>query len=166
MTMGREPAWTLPEGLLAAAVLLWLAAIAWRGGVEALASRQLHTASLRVVGGLEEGRAAALRQGRPCGLRLGETGWEAPHGSGLTACVGIRPGLGTGLERPGRALEVTHNLPDPVRFTANGLVLDGGTVWLRSGDTPVVRCVVVSLPLGVTRVGQEGPSGCEPETAP
>jgi hypothetical protein len=27
----------------------------------------------------------------------------------------------------------------------------------------VVRCVVVSLPLGITRVGREGPGGCEPE---
>jgi hypothetical protein len=60
-------------------------------------------------------------------------------------------------------VEVSHNLPDPVRFSANGLVLDGGTVWLRSPGTPVVRCVVVSLPLGITRVGREGPGGCEPE---
>jgi hypothetical protein len=60
-------------------------------------------------------------------------------------------------------VELSHNLPDPVRFSANGLVLDGGTVWLRSRGTALVRCVVVSLPLGITRVGREGPGGCEPE---
>jgi hypothetical protein len=29
-----------------------------------------------------------------------------------------------------------------------------------------VRCVVVSLPLGITRVGREGPDGCMPESGP
>jgi hypothetical protein len=71
-----------------------------------------------------------------------------------------------GLDGAEGGLEVTHNLPDPVRFSANGLVLDGGTVWLRSQGTPLVRCVVVSLPLGITRVGREGPGGCEPEMGP
>jgi hypothetical protein len=60
-------------------------------------------------------------------------------------------------------VEVSHNLPDPVRFSVNGLVLDGGTVWLKRKGTPLVRCVVVSPPLGITRVGREGATGCEPE---
>lgn len=153
----RAPAWTLAELLLAGGLVALLAAWASRGGAEALARQRLQTASQRLVGGLEEARAAALREGQPCGMRLDSGGWQGPSGSQLPACGGVAAGLGT-------EVEVSHNLPDPMRFTANGLVLDGGTVWLRSQGTALVRCVVVSLPLGITRVGREGPSGCEPET--
>jgi hypothetical protein len=164
--MGREPAATLPEALLALSILAMLAVPLWRGGTEAMALQRLRTASQRVTAGLEEGRAAALREGRPCGLRLGESGWEPPRSSVLPPCRGVSPGIGSGIDSTSHAPRLSHNLPDPVRFSANGLVLDGGTVWLRSPHTSLVRCVVVSLPLGVTRVGREGPRGCEPETAP
>jgi hypothetical protein len=164
--MAREPAWTLPEAMVVLSVFALLAAQMWRGGAESLALQHLKTASQRLTGGLEDGRTAALRQGRPCGLRLAPTGWEPPRDSSLPPCLGVTPGLGTGFDPGSGELRLSHNLPDPVRFSANGLVLDGGTVWLRSPHTSLVRCVVVSLPLGVTRVGQEGPSGCEPEEAP
>jgi hypothetical protein len=99
-----------------------------------------------------------MRQAQACGLALGAAGWEAPQGGALPACQVQEPQLDSGVE-------VSHNLPDPVRFSVNGLVLDGGTVWLRSQGTPLVKCVVVSLPLGITRVGREGPNGdCTPET--
>jgi hypothetical protein len=164
--MKRESAATLPEALVALSLLAMLGALALRSGADSLAVQRVQTASQRVTGGLEEGRLAALREGRPCALRLGSGGWEASSGSGLPACLGVSPGLGAGVDSGGSAIRLAHNLPDPVRFTANGLVLDGGTIWIRSGQTPLVRCVVVSLPLGVTRVGREGAEGCEPERNP
>ena len=154
----RAPAWTLPELLLTTGLVVLLATWARLGGAEERARQGLQAASQRVVAGLEEARAAAVREGRPCGLRLGSGGWEPPQGSALPPCGGVASGLGADT-----AVDVSHNLADPVRFSANGLVLDGGTVWLRSQGTPLVRCIVVSLPLGVTRVGREGSSGCEPE---
>ena len=72
--MGREPAMTLPEALVALSILTMLAVPLWRGGTETMALQRLQTASQRVTAGLEEGRAAALREGRPCGLRLGANG--------------------------------------------------------------------------------------------
>ena len=152
----RAPGWTLPELLMAVGLVLALAAWVSRGEAEARARQSLQAASQRVVGGLEDARASAMREGQPCGLALGVTGWREPQGGGLPACRLLEQELAAGVE-------VSHNLPDPVRFSANGLVVDGGTVWLRSPGTPVVRCVVVSLPLGITRVGREGPGGCEPE---
>ena len=157
---GRAPGWTLTELLLTSGlvmVLATLATFATRGEAEAQARQKLQAASQRVVGWLEEARATALREGQPCGLSLGTAGWQAPQGAALPPCRVQDPTLESGVE-------VSHNLPNPVRFSANGLVLDGGTVWLRRAGTPLVKCVVVSLPLGVTRVGREGPSGdCEPE---
>lgn len=164
--MTREPGWTLLETLIAASLLTVFGAQLWRGGAEMVALQHLQTATHRVTAGLEEGRAAALRDGRPCGLRLGPSGWEAPRTSTLPPCLGVSVGIGSGVDNATTAPQLSHNLPDPVRFTANGLVLDGGTVWLRSSQSSLVRCVVVSLPLGVTRVGREGPQGCEPESTP
>lgn len=154
----RAPAWTLPELLLTTGLVVLLATWAGLAGAETRAIQGLQAVSQRLVAGLEEARAAAVREGRPCGLRLGSVGWEPPQGSALPPCSGAASGLATNTR-----VEVSHNLPDPVRFSANGLVLDGGTVWLRSQGTSLVRCIVVSLPLGITRVGREGSSGCEPE---
>jgi type II secretory pathway pseudopilin PulG len=152
----RAPGWTLPELLLATGLVLALAAWVSRGDMEARARQELQAASQRVVGGLEEARATAQREGQACGLALGAAGWQEPQGGSLPACRVQEPAFGAGVE-------VSHNLPDPVRFSVNGLVLDGGTVWLKRKGTPLVRCVVVSPPLGITRVGRAGAAGCEPE---
>ena len=45
------------------------------------------------------------------------------------------------------------NLPPTVRFTANGLVLDGGLVVLSHRRLSRRRCLVIGLPLGITRTG-------------
>ena len=157
---GRAPGWTLTELLLTTGVVMVLAGLATfatRGEAEAQARQKLQAASQRVVGGLEEARATAVRAGQPCGLSLGTAGWQAPQGGSLLPCRVLDPTLETGVE-------LSHTFNNEVRFTANGLVLDGGTVWLRSPGTPLVKCVVVSPPLGVTRVGREGSDGaCEPE---
>lgn len=155
----RAPGWSLPELLVTLGLVLVLAALVSRGDAEVRARQGLQTASQRLLGGLEEGRATALREGQPCGLTLAPGGWKPPQGGALPACRVLEAAFGSDVQ-------VSHNLPNLVRFSANGLVLDGGTVWLRSQGTPLVRCVVVSLPLGITRVGREGPGGCEPERTP
>jgi len=159
---GRCPGWTLMELVITSGLVMafaGLATFATRGGGEAQALQKLQTASQRVVGGLEEARAGALRQAQSCGLALGAAGWQAPQEGALPACQVQEPQLDSGVE-------VSHNLPDPVQFSANGLVLLAeSTVWLRSQGTPLVKCVVVSPPLGITRVGREGPNGdCTSET--
>jgi hypothetical protein len=58
---------------------------------------------------------------------------------------------------------VSHNLPPVIRFSSNGLILDGGTVLVQSPATDLVRCLVISLPLGIVRHGRHGSSGCLPD---
>ena len=65
-------------------------------------------------------------RGRPCALQLSERGWHAPEGGALPACEGVELDLGENGGAEGVGLE--HNFPDTVRFSSNGLVLDGGTV--------------------------------------
>jgi prepilin-type N-terminal cleavage/methylation domain-containing protein len=162
--MGKAPCrssggFTLVELLVTLAVLMLVAGLAMAYGSAGLARLRVEMASRRVLLGLEEGRSAALRTGQPCGLQLGENGWQAPVASSLAPCAGVNVPLVEGIEVS--LVEMEHNLPTTVRFTSNGLVLDGGTVVLRSEGTDLERCVVVSLPLGVTRVGRMASGSCQ-----
>lgn len=165
--MGKAPnrasGFTLVELLVTLAVLMLLAGLAMAYGSAGLARLRVEMASRRVLLGLEEGRSAALRSGQPCGLQLGENGWQAPASSSLVPCPGVNVPLVEGVEPS--LVEVEHNLPNTVRFSSNGLVLDGGTVVLRSDGTELERCVVVSLPLGVTRVGRMASGSCQRDLA-
>lgn len=152
---------SLAELLLAVGILALLAALAIGAGVRALVQLRLENATRRVLLGLELGRSAAQRTGAPCALALAESGWGPPAGGGLPACPGVALALDEGV-LPGR-IAIEHNLPAAVRFTSNGLVLDGGSVQLEVAGEALVRCVVVSLPLGITRVGRQGEEGCEPD---
>jgi hypothetical protein len=60
-------------------------------------------------------------------------------------------------------VQLRHNLPGSVRFTSNGLVLDGGTVVVAAEGTALERCVVMSLPLGVVRLGRWQNDECRPD---
>lgn len=154
---GPQAGFTLIEGLVTVSVLALLAAMALRDGGETLARQRLEAASRRLAIGIEQGRAAAEASGRPCALELGAHGWQAPAGGELPACAAPLAGLDEGVEPAGVALH--HNLPAAVRFSSNGLALDGGTVVLSSAGTPLRRCLVIALPLGIVRLGRYGGTG-------
>lgn len=160
--MGRSEAFTLMELLVAVAVLGVLGLISLGAGAEILARLEVEAATRRVLLGLERGRIAAERQGRPCALSLDAAGWGPPQAGDLPACQGVPLALKEGLG-PQEALRLEHNLPLAVRFSSNGLVLDAGTVLVAHRATALARCVVVSLPLGVTRVGLHGDGICRPD---
>lgn len=159
--MARERGLTLLELLLAAAFLGLLGLVALRGAARSLAAVRLDNAVRRLVLGIEQGRTAAERTGRPCALALGAAGWQAPGSGGLPACPGVARGLG--VDAGEGAVRLEHNLPAAVRFSINGLVLDGGTVLVRVEGAELVRCLVLSLPLGVVRLGRWEASACQPD---
>ena len=84
---GRCGGHSIAELLVAVALLalLSLPSLHWAGA--SLARQRVETAIRRVALGLEQGRSAAQRSGRPCGLRLTEQGWEALSGGGLPSCL-------------------------------------------------------------------------------
>ena len=108
-------------------------------------------AALRLLRlGLDRGRLAAERAAEPCGLSLGSDGWHPPRHGSLPVC---RAGVTRLSETADSPVQLRSNLPELVRFTANGLVLDGGLVVLRHPRLDRALCLVVSLPLGITRTG-------------
>jgi type II secretory pathway pseudopilin PulG len=160
--MRRAEGFSLPELLLAALLLGGLAMVGLGEAARCVARQRVESAARRVALGLELGRAAAQRQGAPCGLQLSERGWQGPESGGsLPACTGVQLALGEGVA--GGAVQLEHNLPPEVRFTSNGLVLDGGTVRLSAEGSDLERCLVMALPLGVVRLGRWEQQGCRPD---
>ena len=102
---------------------------------------------------MEQARTEAVRRAAPCGLSLGSGGWQAgPESGGLPSC--FQPT--EGLSEPGfqTELQLRHNFPAVLRFSRNGLVLDGGTAVLTAAGTSLRRCLVLAPPLGVVRLGR------------
>lgn len=154
-----ESGFSLPELLVTVSVLGLLASLAIDGGQRSLARMRVETTSRRLGWGLEQARRQAQSLGQPCALELGPSGWRQPSGGSLPGCgvadVELEPNVAIG-----------SNLPGALRFSSNGLVLDGGTVVISAAGTELRRCLVMSLPLGVVRLGRyEGGAGGSPSSS-
>ena len=116
---------------------------------------QLDATARRLQLGLERARLAARRAQQACGINFGSPAWLEPEQQDspgeLTPCSG----MGLSLQEPFEQGPITvhTNLPDVIRVSANGLLLDGGTTVLSHERLARSLCLVVSLPLGVSRVG-------------
>jgi prepilin-type N-terminal cleavage/methylation domain-containing protein len=162
-----ELGFSLAELLVAVSVLGLLASLAFDSGQRSLARMRVETTSRRLGWGLEQARQQALSQGQPCALELGPSGWRQPRGGSLSGCgEAVSSGDGAGLAGEAVGVAIGSNLPAALRFSSNGLVLDGGTVVISAAGTELRRCLVVSLPLGVVRLGRyEGPPGDAPSSS-
>jgi len=105
---------------------------------------------------LERARSVARREQMACGIALNRDAWSSPEPEalpgGLPPCPGVSVALQEALHQGPILLHT--NLPAVVRVTANGLLLDGGTTVLSHRRLDHSRCLVVSLPLGVSRIGR------------
>ncbi|MEX0587661.1 MAG: GspH/FimT family pseudopilin, partial [Cyanobium sp.] len=159
-----DSGFSLAELLVAVAVLGLLATMAIGGGQGSLARMRVEAASRRLGVGLEAARQQAQSQGQPCALELGASGWREPSGGSLASCLAaVAASAG---DQQGDPVTLQHNLPAAMRFSSNGLILDGGTVVIGAPGTELRRCLVVSLPLGVSRLGRyTGPLGGAPSSS-
>ncbi len=116
---------------------------------------QLDASARRLQSGLDRARSIARREQRACGFSLSEEGFMAPDEGILPASLPACPGIGMALQEEFEQgpIVLNTNLPPLLRFTANGLLLDGGIAVLSHQRLAKARCLVVSLPLGVSRIG-------------
>ena len=145
---------TLTELMLGLSLLGLMGSVGLAQGSQVLLDQRLESATRLLDQGLQRARREAQRRGAPCGLRLSPTGWTTPPPGTLPPCLAEPQQLPEGVA-------VAHNFPELLRFTANGLVLDGGTAVLSAAAHPSQRCLVMSLPLGITRLGQFREGRCE-----
>ena len=141
---------SLVELLTAVAIVGILAGSSINASRTPLAHQQLLAAARQLELGIEQARDQAMDQQAPCALALGEAGWMAPGDGNLPACSRAI-GLLLAGDRGG-GLQLKHNIK-ALQFSTNGLVLGGGTVRLAVDGLAQERCVVISLPLGITRQG-------------
>ena len=129
-------------GILATLAMPNSSALQWR--------LKLDSGLRRLRVGLDRGRMAAERDRQPCALQLSSTGWQPPLAGDLPTCRG---GMTSLSEAAAGELELRSNLPDAVRFSTNGLVLDGGLLVLSHPSHAQALCLVIGLPLGISRIG-------------
>ena len=146
---------SLIEQLIVVSVLGILVSIPVVSGRNDRDQLQLDASARRLQMGLDRARSMARREQTACGLSLSEEGFAAPADGILPAalppCPGMRMALQEAFEQGPVALNT--NLPPVLRVTANGLLLDGGIAVLSHQRLAKARCLVVSLPLGVSRIG-------------
>ena len=150
---------SLVELLTAVAIVGILAGTSINSSRRPLAHQQLLAAARQLELGIEQARDQAMDQQVPCALALGQAGWMAPTGGSLPACTNATRPLLAGDR--GAGLQLRHNITS-LQFTTNGLVLGGGTVRLAVDGLAQERCVVISLPLGITRQGLWHEGQCLP----
>ena len=156
-----QAGFTLIELLCVVALLAVMASLPLVSQASDRDRLQLDAAARRLLLGLERARSAARREQMACGIALNRDAWSSPEPEalpgGLPPCPGVSVALQEALHQGPILLHT--NLPAVVRVTANGLLLDGGTTVLSHRRLDHSRCLVVSLPLGVSRIGryQGGP---------
>ena len=150
---------SLVELLAAVAVVGILAGTSISASRTPLAHQQLLAAARQLELGIEQARDQAMDQMAPCSLALGQAGWMAPPGGNLPTCTLAIGALLAGDR--GAGLQLNHNISE-LQFTANGVVLGGGTIRLEVDGLAQQRCVVISLPLGITRQGLWSEGQCLP----
>ena len=146
----RDNGFSFLECLVVVALLGILATLAIPSSGALQRRLELDSGLRRLRVGLDRGRMAAIRDSQPCALQLSASGWQTPLTDVLPGCRGgVTPLSETGVD----ALVLRSNLPDSVRFSSNGFVLDGGLVLLSHLSHGQTLCMVIGLPLGITRTG-------------
>ncbi|EDY38320.1 hypothetical protein CPCC7001_1199 [Cyanobium sp. PCC 7001] len=137
------------EVLVGVTLLALLASLVIDSGRRQLAAVKVEAAARRLGTLLERTRDRAEQAGSPLVLPLqGEGGLEEEVLEGDVS------------------LALDHNMPSELRFTANGLVIDGGTAVVSATGTDLRRCLVMSLPLGIVRAGRyEGDPAAGPSSS-
>ena len=154
----RSNGFSLVECLVVVALLGILATLAIPSSGAVQRRLELDSGLRRLRVGLDRGRMAAERDRQPCALQLSASGWQPPLTGDLPACRG---GVTSLAELGASELKLHSNLPEAVRFSTNGLVLDGGLVVLSHPTYGQALCLVIGLPLGISRTGvyRGDPSG-------
>lgn len=154
----RDAGVSLPEAVVALALLALLAALGLPSANGHLARRRLEIDTQRLAQGLERARSQAERRGEACGLSLNSAGWQPAESDLLPACLSASDAETNALPQQSSRNEgnpqLHHNFPALLRVSRNGLVLDGGTAVLSARGTALRRCLVMSPPLGVVRLGR------------
>ena len=149
---------SLAEQLVVVALLGGLGCWGLALGQEKRQRQKVEAVASDLLAGIQLARAEAERRQLACGLSLDTEGWQEPADGSLPACA-------KGLKKFSDAVTLAHSFPATLRFSANGLVIDGGVVVLSHSGTGLRRCLVMALPLGLVRLGRYDADPAGPPSA-
>lgn len=153
MTQQPQPqGFSLAELLVTMAVLMLLSCLALvhAGGDQHRQRLELAARQFQLT--INQARLTARRDHQACGLPLEALEHPADASHDLPPCSSHgHPFL---TEAPSTGVTTHTNLPPLLRFSSNGLLLDAGLVVFSHPNAQLRPCVVVSLPLGVSREGR------------
>ncbi len=149
---------TLAEQLVVVGLLGGLGCWGLTCGQEQRQRQKVEAVASELLAGIQLARAEAERRQGACGLSLDLEGWQEPLDGSLPACS-------TALKRFSVEVTLAHSFPATLRFSANGLVIDGGVVVLSQAGTGLRRCLVMALPLGLVRLGRYDADPAGPPSA-
>ncbi|TGG79885.1 MAG: prepilin-type cleavage/methylation domain-containing protein [Aphanocapsa feldmannii 288cV] len=139
---------TVPELVMVLALIGVLVGLGFPAGLGLHHRAQLRGTIRRLALQLEQARREALGSGEPCGMSAMQTGWGRPANPDLRPCR-----MALALESTA-AVVVESNLPGDLIATPNGLLLGAGTMVASHPQMEEQWCLVVSIPLGTTRLGR------------
>ena len=138
---------TLAEQLVVVSLLSGLGCLGLVSAQEQRQRQRVEAVASELLAGIQLARVEAERNQGACGISLDSGGWQAPSDGSLPACSSAVKSFEGGVT-------LAHSFPGTLRFSANGLVIDGGLVVLSQAGTGLRRCLVMALPLGVVRLGR------------
>ena len=148
----RHHGFSLLELVVATSLLAVLATVGLHTTSSDYWHLKIEQSALNYQLALDRARWSAEKSQQACALWVHGAESELPEPNSLQPCVASRMPLRQRLASSGVLIHA--NLPNRLRFTRNGLLLDGGIVVFSHPGSQQRSCVVVSLPLGVTRSGR------------
>ena len=156
----KSRGFSLIEVMLTVALLGLSVILGWKYAAQVLMKQKIDGAVYGLQASIRLAAAQARKKGQPCGLNLQPIQELLPWPGELSPCFVSSPHSHD--ELLDGAIRLTHNFPSILRFSSNGLALDGGTAVFGITGSDYQRCLVMSPPLGVVRLGWYEEHQCIP----
>ena len=143
-SVSKDLGFTLAESLIVVAIGGILAAMAIPSMSAAINRAKLAQATEMVVASLQEAQREAIRRNRSCIVTLDKTDRKI---------VGQQGCLLTGDRILPTEIELSHTGDGEIKYGIRGNTTNNESVVLKVAGSPNYRCLTISAPLGIIRLG-------------
>jgi prepilin-type N-terminal cleavage/methylation domain-containing protein len=143
-SVSKDRGFTLAESLIVLAIVGILVAIAIPSSIAMLNRAKLAQATDMVVASLQEAQREAIRSNRTCTLTLDKVADKV---------VGQQGCLLSGDRILPNEIELDYTGTGEIDYGMRGNTTNNESILLKIKDAPNYRCLTISAPLGIIRLG-------------